>query len=124
MKLLSKTLTVLLIIITGSCLQEDVPKVPTAFPESLRVIEPIGLALESQFISENVKMNIKVEVPGNYILRIHHLDGRTVAKEDLSVDKGDNLKTFYVGTLPKQPYTLALYTVHNIKLTETIINLY
>jgi hypothetical protein len=69
-------------------------------------------------------MNVKVDSPGNYLLCIHHLDGRIVAKEFISVGSGDNLKIFFVGALPKQPYTLALYTTKNVKLTQTIINLY
>jgi hypothetical protein len=124
MKIISRIFTVLLILVTVSCLQEDVFTGPAPMPETLILNAPVGLALESHFIQEDVKMNVKVEAAGSYVLRIHHLDGRTVAKEDISVSKGDNLKVFFVGALPRQPYTLALYTTQNVKLTQTIINLY
>jgi hypothetical protein len=117
-----KYISVALILLLGGCFQEDVYQ-PT-LPSNLEIKEKIGIKLESAFATEEVSMNIKAETSGIYIVRIHHLSGRVVSKEEVKVQAGDNILKLYTGALPKEPHTIALYNTQNVKLAETIVNLY
>jgi hypothetical protein len=117
-----KYLSIALILLLGGCFQEDIYQ-PTP-PTNLEIKEQVGIKLESVFATNEVAMNVKTENSGIYIVRIHHLSGRVVSKEEVKVQAGDNILKLYTGALPKEPYTIALYNTQNVKLAETIVNLY
>ena len=118
-----KYLSIALILLLMGCFQEDVYQ-PTTPPNNLEIKEQVGIKLESVFAANEVAMNVKTENSGIYIVRIHHLSGRVVSKEEVKVQAGDNILKLYTGALPKEPYTIALYNTQNVKLAETIVNLY
>jgi hypothetical protein len=118
-----KYLSIAPILILMGCFQEDVCQ-PTTPPNNLEIKEQVGIKLESAFATNEVAMNVKTENSGIYIVRIHHLSGRVVSKEEVKVQAGDNILKLYTGALPKEPYTIALYNTQNVKLAETIVNLY
>ncbi|MFZ9303187.1 MAG: hypothetical protein ACO239_07430 [Sediminibacterium sp.] len=118
-----KYLSIASILLLSGCFQEDIyePELPT---NNLEIKEQVGLKLESVFATEEVAMNVKTETSGIYIVKIIHLSGRIVSKEEVKVQAGDNILKLYTGALPKEPYTIALYNTQNVKLAETIVNLY
>jgi hypothetical protein len=118
-----KYLSIAPILLLMGCFQEDVYQ-PTTPSNNLEIKEQVGIKLESAFATNEVAMNIKTENSGIYIVRIHHLSGRVVSKEEVKVQAGDNILKLYTGALPKEPYTIALYNTQNVKLAETIVNLY
>lgn len=117
-----KYLSIASILLLSGCFQEDVyqPDLPT----SLEIKEKIGIKLESVFATNEVAMNVKAETSGIYTVKIHHISGRIVSKEEVKVQAGDNILKLYTGALPKEPYTIALYNSQNVRLAETIVNLY
>jgi hypothetical protein len=118
-----KYLSIAPILLLVGCFQEDVYQ-PTTPSNNLEIKEQVGIKLESAFATNEVAMNVKTENSGIYIVRIHHLSGRVVSKEEVKVQAGDNILKLYTGALPKEPYTIALYNTQNVKLAETIVNLY
>jgi hypothetical protein len=117
-----KYLSIALILLLGGCFQDEIYQ-PT--PQSnLEIKEQVGLKLESVFATEEVAMNVKTETSGIYTVKIIHLSGRIVSKEEVKVQAGDNILKLYTGALPKEPYTIALYNSQNVRLAETIVNLY
>jgi hypothetical protein len=118
-----KYLSIAPILLLMGCFQEDLYQ-PTTTPNNLEIKEQVGIKLESVFATNEVAMNVKTENSGIYIVRIHHLSGRVVSKEEVKVQAGDNILKLYTGALPKEPYTIALYNTQNVKLAETIVNLY
>ena len=117
-----KYLSIALILLLGGCFQEDVYQ--PALPTNLEIKEKIGIKLESVFATNEVAMNVKAETSGIYTVKIHHISGRIVSKEEVKVQAGDNILKLYTGALPKEPYTIALYNSQNVRLAETIVNLY
>jgi hypothetical protein len=118
-----KYLSIAPILLLMGCFQEDVYQ-PTTPLNNLEIKEQVGIKLESAFATNEVAMNVKTENSGIYIVRIHHLSGRVVSKEEVKVQAGDNILKLYTGALPKEPYTIVLYNTQNVKLAETIVNLY
>lgn len=117
-----KYLSIASILLLSGCFQDEIYQ-PT--PQSnLEIKEQVGIRLESVFATNEISMNVKTENSGIYIVRIHHLSGRVVSKEEVKVQAGDNILKLYTGALPKEPYTIALYNTQNVKLAETIVNLY
>jgi hypothetical protein len=118
-----KYLSIASILLLGGCFQEDVyePELPAS---NLEIKEQVGIKLESVFATEEVAMNIKTETSGTYTLKIHHISGRVVSKEEIKVQAGNNILKLYTGALPKEPYTIALYNSRNARLAETIVNLF
>jgi hypothetical protein len=123
LKTLSNISLAFLIFILG-CFPEDYEILPTSTESKIHIDENIGIKLESFFVTDEAAMNVKVENPGNYIIKIHHITGRVVSKELVELKKGDNALKLYTGALPKEPYTIAFYNKRGHKLGETIINLY
>jgi hypothetical protein len=118
-----KYLSIVPILLLGGCFQEDMYK-PELPINNLEIKEQVGLKLESVFATEEVAMNVKTETSGIYTVKIHHISGRIVSKEEVKVQAGDNILKLYTGALPKEPYTIALYNSRNVRLAETIVNLY
>jgi hypothetical protein len=118
-----KYLSIASILLLSGCFQEDIyePELPT---NNLEIKEQVGIKLESVFATDEVAMNVKTETSGIYTVKIHHISGRIVSKEEIKVQAGDNILKLYTGALPKEPYTIALYNSRNVRLAETIVNLY
>jgi hypothetical protein len=118
-----KYLSIAPILLLVGCFQEEVYQ-PTTPLNNLEIKEQVGIKLESVFATDEVAMNVKTENSGIYIVKIHHISGRIVSKEEIKVQAGDNILKLYTGALPKEPYTIALYNSRNVRLAETIVNLY
>ena len=117
-----KYLSIASILLLGGCFQDEIYQ-PT-LQSNLEIKEKIGIKLESAFATEEVSMNVKAETSGVYTVKIHHISGRIVSKEEVKVQAGDNILKLYTGALPKEPYTIALYNSQNVRLAETIVNLF
>ena len=117
-----KYLSIASILLLGGCFQDEIYQ---PIPQSnLEIKEKVGIKLESIFATEVVAMNVKAETSGIYTVKILHLSGRIVSKEEVKIQAGDNILKLYTGALPKEPYTIALYNSQNVRLAETIVNLY
>ena len=98
------------LLLTG-CMKDDVIEVinPTVeVPEVLKIQEAKGLKLESTITSSEVRMNVKLDLPGVYRVKIRDIEKNLVSQEKLTAKEGDNLLKVYVSALEEDSYTIEL----------------
>ena len=98
------------LLLTG-CMKDDVIDVidPTVeIPEALKIQEAKGLKLESTITSSEVRMNVKLDFPGVYRVKIRDIEKNLVSQEKLTANEGDNLLKVYVSALEDDSYTIEL----------------
>jgi len=98
------------LLLTG-CMKDDVIDVidPTVeVPEALKIQEAKGLKLESTITSSEVRMNVKLDFPGVYRVKIRDIEKNLVSQEKLTANEGDNLLKVYVSALEDDSYTIEL----------------
>ena len=81
----------------------------TFVPETLVIKEDVGIKLDSNFATTEIKMNVKLNSSGNYYIKVLDITGKVVAKELVNGRIGDNIFTVYTSTLPKSSYRLELF---------------
>lgn len=98
------------LLITG-CMKDDVIEVidpVVEIPEVLKIQESKGLKLESTITSSEVRMNVKLDLPGVYRVKIRDIERNLVSQEKLTANEGDNLLKVYVSALEEDSYTIEL----------------
>jgi len=98
------------LLLTG-CMKDDVIEVinPTVeIPEVLKIQEAKGLKLESTITSSEVRMNVKLDFPGVYRVKIRDIEKNLVSQEKITANEGDNLLKVYVSALEEDSYTIEL----------------
>jgi len=94
----------------------------TFVPEVLVIKEEVGIKLDSNFATSEMKMNVKLNSTGNYYIKVLDITGKVVAKELVNGRIGNNIFTVYTSTLPKSSYRLELFN-EDKKVGATSINL-
>ena len=94
----------------------------TFVPETLVIKEEVGIKLDSNFATTEVRMNVKLNSSGNYYIKVLNISGKVVAKELVNGKIGDNIFTVYTSTLPKSSYRLELFHEAE-KVGTSLINL-
>lgn len=94
----------------------------TYVPETLVIKEDVGIKLDSNFATTEIRMNVKLNSSGNYYIKVLNISGKVVAKELVNGKIGDNIFTVYTSTLPKSSYRLELFHEDN-KVGTSLINL-
>lgn len=106
-----------------SCLNEIEPIIPiNEIKDELKISENIGLKLETSFVTESVKLNVKIETAGIYIIKIIDISNRTISKEEIQLKEGNNIVTINTTILPSSAYRLSLSTKSNVVLGITDFN--
>ncbi len=106
-----------------SCLNEIESEIPVVgIKDELKISESVGLKLETPFVTESVKLNVKIETPGIYIIKIIDISNRTISKEEIQLKEGDNVVTINTTILPSSAYRLSLSTKNNVVLGITDFN--
>jgi hypothetical protein len=91
-------------------------------PQELKIDALVGIKLESNFATDVINMNVKLDTEGEYFITVLDISNRIVSKEKVSGKLGDNLFRVYTSTLPKSSYRLELYR-DQTKVGTTNINL-
>lgn len=91
-------------------------------PEALEIDDLVGIKLESNFATEVINMNVKLDSEGEFFIKVLDISNRVVSKEKVSGEIGDNIFRVYTKTLPKSSYRLELFR-GNKKVGATNINL-
>ena len=115
--------TILFLLFLACSPDYEFEMVPYNFvPETLVIKEEVGIKLDSNFATTEVKMNVKLNSSGNYYIKVLNISGKVVAKELVNGKIGDNIFTVYTSTLPKSSYRLELFHEDN-KVGTSLINL-
>jgi len=91
-------------------------------PIELEITEPVGIKLESNFATEVINMNIKLDSEDEFFIKILDISNTVVSKEKVNGKLGDNIFKVYTKTLPKSSYRIELFR-GNKKIGFTNINL-
>lgn len=80
---------------------------------TLEIVESKGLKLESIIVSNEVSINVKLEVAGEYKIKIRDITNKIISQEIIQAKLGDNILKVYTSSLPKSAYTIQLTAMDN-----------
>ncbi len=106
-----------------SCYKEDMYLPDTKqVTDNLKINQNVGIKLETPFVLNAVKMNVKIETAGTYNVKIIDIANKVVSKEEIKLTEGDNIVTINTGLIPPSAYRLVLSTQTNTILGITDFN--
>ncbi len=120
-----KKLTLILVatILLGGCTKFDEP-----YPRQeivgtdLKIATAVGIKLQSSFVTTEVAMNVKSDVPQTVTVKIFDIANKVVSKSTMDVKAGDNILKVYTSAFPSSAYRIALYDAAGNQLGITDFN--
>jgi hypothetical protein len=104
----------ILVLTTVSCTQDlEYIDIPKQINNTLTINGAQGLKLESYVVTNQVKINSKLPIDGNYKIKIYDFNGEIVSQEKIEGKEGDNILNIYVSALPISSYSVELQTADN-----------
>jgi hypothetical protein len=91
-------------------------------PQSLEIMNSVGIKLETSFVTTEVAMNIKMETAQAVTIKIFDISNKVVSKETMNVKAGDNILKVYTSALPSSAYRIGLFDSKNNQLGITDFN--
>lgn len=112
---MKKLVSLLLLTIVLGCAKDyDFEILPNSFiPDNLKIAETSGIKLESNIVTSEVTINVKLPADGTYRIKLTDLTGKTVSQEKITATEGNNLLKIYVKSLPVSSYKVELLTETN-----------
>ena len=102
-------LGITLLIFIGCDRQDDILPV-SEISDNLKISENVGIRWETPFVVDNVEVNVKIQNPGVYTIRIFDISNRVISKEDTFLKQGDNIINVNTSVIPKSAYRISLST--------------
>jgi hypothetical protein len=120
---MKKIFLVLLIFGLTSCIDDTIIEQPiTEIKKELVIQNPVGIKLETPFVTTEVAMNVKVDITQQVTIKIFDISNRVVSKETMNVTAGDNILKIYTTALPSSAYRIALFDVKGNQIGITDFN--
>jgi hypothetical protein len=121
---MKKVLLVLFgVIILVGCRKSPIDMIQPVNPNAeLKMSATAGIKLQSQFVTSEVAMNVKLETAGNVTVKILDIANRVVSKEVMYANSGDNILKVYTTALPASAYRIALYDANGKMIGITDFN--
>jgi hypothetical protein len=121
---MKKVLLVLFgVIILAGCRKSPIDIIQPVNPNAeLKMSATAGIKLQSQFVTSEVAMNVKLETAGNVTVKILDIANRVVSKEVMYANSGDNILKVYTTALPASAYRIALYDANGKMIGITDFN--
>jgi len=112
---------VLTMVLSG-CYKEDIVTPLVEVSPELKIINSVGIKLQTPFVTNEVAMNVKTETAGKVTIKIFDISNKVVSKEDVNVKAGDNVLKVYTAALPSSAYRIGLFDSAGNKLGITDFN--
>lgn len=110
-------------IILVGCRKSPIDIIQPVNPNAeLNMSASAGIKLQSQFVTSEVAMNVKLETAGNVTVKILDIANRVVSKEVMYANSGDNILKVYTTALPASAYRIALYDANGKMIGITDFN--
>ena len=110
-------------IILVGCRKSPIDIIQPVNPNAeLNMSASAGIKLQSQFVTSEVAMNVKLETAGNVTVKILDIANRVVSKETMYAKSGDNILKVYTTALPASAYRIALYDANGNMIGITDFN--
>ncbi len=105
-----------------SCQNEEsfVPRMEVV--QELKMVDKVGIKLQTAFVTNEVAMNVKTEKNGKFTVKIFNIANRVVSKEEVDVTAGDNVLKVYTSALPASAYRIALFDEKGVQIGITDFN--
>jgi len=100
---------------------EIIPNVQQVTPE-LAIANPVGIKLQSAFVTSEVAMNVKSQVAGIATIKIFDISNKVVSKETIDLKVGDNVHKVYTSALPSSAYRIGFYDMNGKQMGITDFN--
>jgi hypothetical protein len=100
----------------------DFPNPNEEIIPELQIKNPMGIKLETAFVTTEVSMNIKMEKSQIVSIKIFDISNRVVSKETMNVNSGDNILKVYTSALPSSAYRIGIFDSNNNQLGITDFN--
>ena len=100
---------VTLIVFVGCTKMEEYPKPDQITGTDLKIQSAVGIKLQSQFVTSEVAMNVKIDVAQTVTVKIMDISNKVVSKSAMDVKAGDNILKVYTNAFPSSAYRIALY---------------
>jgi len=119
---MKKLFFILFVFLIASCTKHDDFLPISPIDNSLKINESVGLKLETPFVNSSAKLNVKVDVGGEYFVKITDISNKVVSKEEIQLKSGDNVVTINTSILPSSAYRLQLTKIDNTFLSVVDFN--
>jgi uncharacterized lipoprotein YajG len=110
------------IMVIAGCRKDPFVTPPVVVDNSLNITQSVGIKLQSQFVTTEVAMNVKLDAGQNVTIKIFDIANRVVSKETMWVNSGDNVLKVYTNALPSSAYRIALFDSKGKQLGITDFN--
>ena len=104
---------VLTMVLSG-CYKEDIVTPLVEVSPELKIINSVGIKLQTPFVTNEVAMNVKTETAGKVTIKIFDISNKVVSKE--------NVLKVYTAALPSSAYRIGLFDSAGNKLGITDFN--
>ena len=120
---MKKSLLILgLITLMGCAKNVPIAVLPQPINPDLAIINSMGIKLQTAFVTSEVSMNVKSQIPQTVTIKITDITNRIVSKSTSYVKTGDNILTLYTSALPSSAYRIAIYDDKGNMLAITDFN--
>ena len=113
---------VTLIVFVGCTKMEEYPRPDQITGTDLKIQSAVGIKLQSQFVTSEVAMNVKIDVAQTVTVKIFDIANKVVSKSSIDVKAGDNILKVYTNAFPSSAYRIALYDAAGRQLGITDFN--
>ena len=100
---------VTLILFAGCTKMDEYPRPDQITGTDLKIQSAVGIKLQSQFVTSEVAMNVKIDVAQTVTVKIMDISNKVVSKSAMDVKAGDNILKVYTNAFPSSAYRIALY---------------
>ena len=100
---------VTLIVFVGCTKMDEYPRPDQITGTDLKIASAVGIKLQSQFVTSEVAMNVKIDVAQTVTVKIMDISNKVVSKSEMDVKAGDNILKVYTNAFPSSAYRIALY---------------
>ena len=120
---MKKSLLILgLITLMGCAKNVPIAVLPQPINPDLAITSSVGIKLQTVFVTTEVSMNVKSQIPQTVTVKITDISNRIVSKSTSYVKTGDNILTLYTTALPSSAYRIAIYDDKGNMLAITDFN--
>ena len=104
-----RLILVSVVLFAGCTKMEEYPRPDQITGTDLKIQSAVGIKLQSQFVTSEVAMNVKIDVAQTVTVKIMDISNKVVSKSAIDVKAGDNILKVYTNAFPSSAYRIALY---------------
>lgn len=113
---------ILLFIIINGCEIDDFKYEKPNIGKELTIDSIVGIKLETPFVEDIIKMNLKTKTSDKYYIYIVDITDKVISKSEVTVRQGDNILNLYSRALPVASYRIKVENKNGELIAVTDFN--